>query len=174
MKRVIILVASLLLVFGSIFNAQPRNGNRIMDGKGSNYWQKGDYRLMGNGTRFESMQSRLGLTDEQTSKISDLRFEHEKMALEARNEIQTHRLIVRKMMADNEIDQDKLLKISSENSKLQEKIKTSRTKMWLEVYNLLDDAQKEKFTANFGALNENGRFFTKNNNRSGKRLNRTR
>ena len=76
------------------------------------------------------------------------------MALEARSEVEKHRLIVRKMMTDNNIDQEKLIKITSENSELQGKIKLSRTTMWLEVYNMLDDTQKEQWTKTFG---QNGR-----------------
>ena len=153
-----ILVTAALLVFGSTLNAQQgnrggygsNNGMGMKQGQGYNNNGNG----FGNGTRFERMQSVLNLTDEQTTTISDLRFEHEQMALEANSEIQKHRLIVRKMMTDNNIDQEKLIKITNENSELQGKIKLSRTALWLEVYNMLDDTQKEQWTKTFG---QNGR-----------------
>ena len=151
-----ILVTAALLVIGSTLNAQPRNGSGYDNGmelnQGQGYNNNGNG--FGSGARFERMQIILKLTDEQTTKISDLRFEHEQMALEANSEIQKHRLIVRKMMTDNNIDQEKLLKITNENSEFQGKIKLSRTTMWLEVYNMLDDTQKEQWTNTFG---QNGR-----------------
>ncbi len=160
MKRLMILVTAALLVVGSALTAQPRNGSGYgnSNGMGLNQGQGYGFNNNGNGfgsgTRFERMQTILNLTDEQTTKISDLRFENEQMALEANSEIQKHRLIVRKMMTDNNIDQEKLLKITNENSELQGKIKLSRTTMWLEVYNMLDDTQKEQWTKIFG---QNGR-----------------
>ena len=136
-----------------------RNNNGMRMGmQGQGYGLNNDMNGFGNrtGFRFERMQTLLNLTDEQITKMSDLRFEHEQMALEARSEIQKHRLIVRKMMTDNNIDQDKLLKITSENSELQGKIKLSRTTMWLEVYNMLDDTQKANWTKTFGQFGQNG------------------
>ena len=161
MKRLMILVTAALLVIGSTLNAQPRNGGGNGNNNGMGMKQGQGYGLnngngSSNGSRFERMQTMLNLSDEQTAKISDLRFEHEQMALEANSEIQKHRLIVRKMMTDNNIDQEKLLKITNENSELQGKIKLSRTTMWLEVYNMLDDTQKEQWTKTFGQFGQNG------------------
>ncbi len=180
MKRIIILVTATLLVIGSTTNAQPRNGNGNGNSRGmkqcQGYGLNNDMNGFGsrNGSRFERMQEMLDLTDEQTSKISDLRFEHETLSLETRNEIQKNRLIVQKMMTDTEVDKEKLLKITRDNSTLQGEIKLSRTTMWLEVYNMLDETQKVKWTKTFGQ-NNNGRNFHKqgkggfgNNNCGGK------
>ena len=157
MKRVIILFAATLLLIGSSLNAQPGMGyppGKPMKGQGfsQNKMMGGPMQM----NRMERMKTMLNLTDEQAAKISDLRFAHETLAIDTRSEIQKNKLIVRKMMADNEIDQEKLLKITSENSELQGKIKLSRTTMWLEVYNMLDDAQKEKWTNTFGQFGQNG------------------
>lgn len=160
MKRIMILVAAVLLVIGSTLNAQPRNGNGYGNSNGMGMKQ-GDGSGFGNGSRFERMQAMLNLTDEQTAKISDLRFEHDKMVLEARSEIQQHRLIVRKMMTDNKIDQEELLKITNDNSELKGKIKLSKTNMWLDIYNILDDTQKETWTKTFAQCVQNGRNFHK-------------
>lgn len=157
-----ILITAALLVIGSTTNAQSRNGNSKGMKQGQGYGQNNDKNCTGsrNSSRFERMQEMLDLTDEQTSRISDLRFEHETLALDTRNEIEQNRLIVRKMMTDNEIDQEKLLNITSDNSELQGKIKLSRTTMWLDVYNMLDETQKVKWTKTFGQ-NNNGRNFRK-------------
>ena len=181
MKKIMILVTIALLVIGSSLNAQSRNGKG--NGNNSNGMRMGMQQGQGigfgdrNGSRFERMKTLLNLTDEQSVKISDMKFEHDKLALEANGEIQEHRLIVRKMMTDNKIDKEKLLKITSTNSELQGKIKLSRTTMWLEVYNILDDKQKEQWTKTFGEFgnNRNNKNFHKsrrgglgNNNYGGK------
>ena len=153
MKRVMILVTMTLLVIGSTFNAQPLNGNGMKMGM-----KKGNGATVAhqNGNRLDRMQALLNLTDDQKAKISDLRFEHEQMAIETRSEIQKNRLVVRKMMTDNKIDNDKLLKITKENNELHGKIKLSRTTMWLDVYTMLDDTQKEQWTKTFGKFMKNG------------------
>jgi len=177
MKRLMILVTAALLVIGSTLNAQPRNGSGMR--MGMQQGQGAGFNNNGSGSHFERMKTMLNLTDEQAAKISDLRFAHETLAIDTRSEIQKNKLIVRKMMADNEINQEKLLKITSENSELQGKIKLSRTTMWLEIYNILDDTQKEKWTNTFGQ-NGNGRNFHKSgrggfgNNNCGGRLDQRR
>ena len=45
------------------------------------------------------MQEMLNLTDEQKAKVSDLRFEHEKMVVEVKSDIEQNQLIVQKMMS---------------------------------------------------------------------------
>ena len=155
MKQLISLVTAILLIVGSSLIAQPYNGN----GHGMKMgMKKGNGATVGyqNGNRFDRMQALLNLTDDQKAKISDLRFEHEQMAIETRSEIQKNRLVVRKMMTDNKIDNDKLLKITKENNELQGKIKLSRTTMWLDVYTMLDDTQKENWTKTFGQFSQNG------------------
>jgi Spy/CpxP family protein refolding chaperone len=153
-----ILATIALLVIGSSLNAQPRNGNRMCMKQGQKSGFDNHKNGFGdrNGPRFERMQKMLNLTDEQSAKISDMKFEHEKMVLDSKNEIAQKKLVVRKMMTSNKIDQEELLKITKEKSDLQGKIKLSKTTMWLEVYNILDDIQKEKWTNTFGHFGKHG------------------
>ncbi len=146
MKRIMILVTTTLLVFGSFIIAQPRNGS----GAGLNNRQKPCINNMQNATGFARIQGILNLTDEQISKISDMRFEQEKLELDVKNKIDQNRLEVRKMMLHNKINENLLLKLTQENSEYRAKIKLSDIKLWLEIYNILDDVQKEKWTSTFG------------------------
>ncbi len=146
MKRVIILVTVVLLAFGSTFNAQPRSGNgngMKMNATGNN-----------NASR---MQTLLNLTDKQKVKISDLRFAHEQMAIDTRSKIEKNKLFIRKMMMDNKVNENKLLSRTSDNSKLHSKIVESKTKMWLDVYKILDETQKALWTKNFNRMMQHGK-----------------
>ena len=156
MKRLLILVTSALFLLGSTLSAQPQNGaagrpgakfNRQAGGFGGN-----------NMTRIERMEKILNLTDDQKAKISELRFEQQNLILDTKNQIAKNRLIVRKMMTDNNVDQDKLLAITKENSELNGKLRTSKVKNWLEIYNILDNTQKEQWTKAFNNFSRNGAF----------------
>jgi Spy/CpxP family protein refolding chaperone len=96
------------------------------------------------------MQKAFDLTDEQIKRISDLRFEHEKLELDLKNKIAFNKLIIKKMMSDNEINENKLLELTQTNGELKTKIKLSETKLWIGIYNTLNDEQKEKWTKTFG------------------------
>jgi Spy/CpxP family protein refolding chaperone len=106
--------------------------------------------------RLEMMKVRLKLTDEQASKISDLKYEHDKFVLDTKNGIAQNRLEVRKMMTDNKVDENKLLSLTSANSNLRSKMSEAKIKMWLNVYNILDDTQKTEWTKMFQHMGQKG------------------
>jgi Spy/CpxP family protein refolding chaperone len=161
MKRVIILFAATLLLIGSSLNAQPGMGyppgkpmmNNPMQGPGfqGNKMMSGPMQM----NRMERMKMILKLTDEQESKINDIKFEHDNAVLDIKNDIAKNRLVVRKMMTDNKIDEDKLLSLTSTNAELRGKLSSSKINMWLSVYNILDDTQKEQWTKMFGQMGQN-------------------
>jgi len=159
MKRAFYLVVVALLAFGTSLIAQPQNGG---NGRGNGMGMGPDNRIgggLGMKAPFERMEDMLKLTDDQVAKMSDLRFKHENLVIDTQNEIQKNKLVIRKMMTDNKIDRNELLKLTSKNSELQAKIKLSKTTMWLDVYNLLDDTQKEQWTKTFPMfLHRDGQF----------------
>jgi len=104
------------------------------------------------GVKSKKIQKALNLTEVQETKIRDLRFENQKLVLDIKNKIDQNKLVIRKMMADNKIDDAKLISISKENNELNGKIKLSKTKVWLDVYNILEDTQKVVWTEKFGRL----------------------
>jgi Spy/CpxP family protein refolding chaperone len=144
MKRLTILLITAILILGSSINAQPQKPLMIpgtgMVGPGANgrmqYGVQPQLR----------MQTFLNLTDEQIAKINDIRFTHQNKIIDLRAKILKNRLSARQMMVENKIDEDKLLSLTKENSDLRGQIATSRTNMWLDIYNLLDDTQKTKWS----------------------------
>jgi len=158
MKRVFFLAVIALLVVGTSLTAQQnhkRNNEKCYSANdkiaGKNCMQP-----------IDRMKANLDLTDEQVSKISDLKFKHENIALDKRNNIQKNQLAIRKMMTDNQIDKNELLNLVSKNSELQTEIKLAKTTMWLDIYNFLDDTQKVKWANTFAIFCEKGsKFYNK-------------
>ncbi len=143
MKRSLILslVATLLLGSAAIFAQPQRNLDR-----GTNWGNRGF-----DGLRIQTM---LKLTEEQSVKFNDIRYSHQMSVIDIQSEIQKNRIEVRKMMSDNKIDSGKLLQLTGANNELHGKIKTSRTQMWLDIYNVLNDDQKEIWTATFNRFGQ--------------------
>ena len=97
----------------------------------------------------ERLEEKLNLSDEQQDKFNDIRFAHKKEVIDLKAGIEKNRLGIRKMMADNNIDENKLIRLTEENNNLRSKIHTSKVSMWLDIYNILDNSQKETWTENF-------------------------
>ena len=104
-----------------------------------------------NGFRVHTM---LKLTDEQSDKFNDIKYNHQISSVDIQAEIQKNQIEVKKMMADNKIDSDKLLQLTNANSELHGKIKASKTQMWIDVYNILNDDQKETWIKTFNRLGQ--------------------
>ncbi|MCF6270662.1 MAG: hypothetical protein L3J41_13190 [Melioribacteraceae bacterium] len=170
MKRIIILTTAVLLVISSALNAQPGMGSSY----GNRHKQVDDCSThnikakfgAGQMNRLEKIKVLLKLSAEQEAKVSDIKFEHDNIVLDVKNKIAKNRLLVRKMMTDNKVDQKKLLSLSSTNSELHGKLGSSKIKMWLEIYNILDDTQKEQWTKMFLKMGQKGKH-NKNNFRKG-------
>ena len=78
------------------------------------------------------------------------------------------------VFAENEIinllargfDSEKIIDITDANSQLQAQLKNAKVKMWIDVYNILNDDQKEKWTGFF----ERMIYDDKMRNRNGRRM----
>lgn len=143
MKRSLILSLAAAILLGSVLIfAQPQKNNE----RGTNWTNSGF-----DGLRVQKM---LKLSDEQSVEFNDIKYNHQLSVVDIQSEIQKNRIEVKKMMADNKIDSDKLLQLTNTNNELQGKIKTSRTQMWLDVYNILNDDQKETWKKTFNRLGQ--------------------
>ncbi|VAX18367.1 hypothetical protein MNBD_IGNAVI01-2065 [hydrothermal vent metagenome] len=143
MKRSIIV--SLLVTFflgTAIMFAQPQKPFGPMMG------QKGSGGFM--------MQKMLNLTDEQTATFNDIRYKHQMEAIDLQAELKKNQAKVRKMMTDQNINSDELLQLTKANSEIMAKMRTSKTQMWLDVYNILNNDQKEIWTTRFSQFGNNG------------------
>ncbi len=85
----------------------------------------------------------LNLTDKQKDELSKIRSEYQKKIIDLKADQQKLRIDLKNEIINMNLDESKILSISSKISDLQAKIKESRMKMWLESYKLLDDKQKE-------------------------------
>jgi len=136
MKRMII--ASLLAAFflgTTSLSAQPQKPPRPMMGP------KGSGGFM--------MQKMLNLNDEQTATFNDIRYKHQMEAIDLQAELKKNQAEVRKMMADKTVNSDQLLELTKANNEILAKMRTSKTQMWLDVYNILNNDQKEIWTTRF-------------------------
>lgn len=141
MKKYILittLFAILALTFTNVY-AQNRRMNRDFD-------------------RGDRIADVLKLTEEQESIIDDLRYENQSQAIDKKSEMQKNKLEVKKMMDDGNIDENKLLSLVNKNSQIQANLKSERVKMWLDIYNLLDDTQKQIWADHFPQMNEGMHF----------------
>ncbi|MBN1301680.1 MAG: Spy/CpxP family protein refolding chaperone [Melioribacteraceae bacterium] len=129
-KSLLILVIA--FTFSSLLVSQPR--------------QK--YRDSRAGFEKQRLSEQLNLTEEQQDKIDQLRFDHQNGAIDIRSEINKNRLKLRKMMKDGEINKDEYFALVEKNNQLNSKLKTSRAQLFLGIYELLDDNQKEIWIEN--------------------------
>lgn len=116
------------------------------------------------GPRFKVIED-LKLTDEQLTKFNDIRYAHQKQMIDLKAEIQKNRLEAKKMMADNNINSDKLLKLTEANNNLRSQIHISKVNMWLDIYKILNKDQQEIWTKHFANMGE--RFGERMHNRNG-------
>lgn len=87
----------------------------------------------------------LNLSDDQAKIFNNLKYAHEIEAIDLRTEIKKNHAELKKMLADKYINADEILKLTNESSKLHGDLLHGKTKMWLELYNILNEEQKEKW-----------------------------
>ncbi|MCF8259179.1 MAG: hypothetical protein K9J12_00245 [Melioribacteraceae bacterium] len=98
----------------------------------------------------EKMKEMLKLTDDQETNLENLRFNHAEEMIELKAELEKHKLSVKKMMQSGDILPDNLMEKTEEGLALHSKMKKLQTQHWIDVYNLLDETQKEIWTEHFG------------------------
>ena len=140
MKRLIISSVTILLLFSFLnIDARP-NKNKRHSGFG-----------------IERVQEELKLTEDQTKQFNDFRYNHQKDVVDLKSEIEKNRIEINKMMSDNEVNAEELLGLVNANSEIQSKIKVSKTNFWLNVHNILNTEQKQKWTKMFNRFSHKGK-----------------
>jgi periplasmic protein CpxP/Spy len=109
------------------------------------------------GSMKKQFMKELNLTDKQEERIDAIRYKEEKAALEMRNEVEKNRLEIRHMMTTNNIDAALLESLTKKNSEVQANLKQLLVKNWLDIYNILDDNQKEIWADKFDEFGHQGR-----------------
>ncbi|MCU7492182.1 MAG: Spy/CpxP family protein refolding chaperone [Bacteroidota bacterium] len=131
MKRQIVNILAVALIavlpLGSLF-AQQQQG-------------KGQGKMPGR----QKMLQELNLSQDQKDQIQKLRTEHQKQMVDYRSDIAKTRLDIKNLFTSNNPDEDKILDLTKKVSGIQADMKASSIKNWFQIYNLLNDQQKETF-----------------------------
>jgi Spy/CpxP family protein refolding chaperone len=138
MKKLGVLIVGLLLLGSFSIFAQPAKG-------GPPFGHRGD-----------RIKAALKLTPEQEKKFDDLQYQQQQSAIDIKAKIQKNRLELKKLIKDGNIDENKILKLVEDNSKMQGDIKLSATRHWLDVYKILDADQKPIFAKFVSRMTEPG------------------
>ena len=134
MKKLILILATILFSVSHI-HSQPQ--------KMQHGFLKEDGRLV----------KLLKLTDEQTKKFNDLKYNAEQKSIDLRSQIQKNRLDLRKLMSEKELDSKKILDLTKKNSEIQSKLKEIHIKTLLDLNNILTNEQKEIFAQHRSKMN---------------------
>lgn len=128
MKRLILTsVASmvLVLILSSLAIAQPGRGFA------------GDDRCI----------NQMNLTKEQETKIESLRIEHQKKMVDMRAELEKALLEKKQLLAKGDYSRNDFINVTNKLSKIRETMNTSRANHQMDIYDLLDKTQKEKWNS---------------------------
>lgn len=102
---------------------------------------------------------KLNLTDKQLSEFEKLRDEHLKKMSDFRNEIQKLAIDLRTEWRKSNPDKKKIDALTDKMSELRNKMQKQRLNHWFDVYNLLDEKQKEKFREFRSEFFKDGKFW---------------
>lgn len=136
MINIIAIALVALLPLGSLF-AQPQG--------------KGQGKFPGR----QKMLQELNLTQDQKDQIAKLRLDHQKQMVDYRSGIAKTRLEIKDLFLNKNVEEGKVLDLTKKVSDMQADMKASRVKHWFQVYNLLNDQQKETFRKHAPMLGEN-------------------
>lgn len=100
----------------------------------------------------------LNLSEEQSKTFNEYRYQSELEKIDLQTEIKRNHVELQKMLADGIIDNEKILNLTSENSELQGQMKSTNVKMWLDIYNILNEEQKEKWMKLYNHFIKNGKM----------------
>lgn len=128
MKRLILTSAVglvLVLILSSLAIAQPGRGFA------------GDDRCI----------NKLDLTKDQETKIEALRIEHQKKMVDMRAELEKALLDKKQLLAKGDYSRNDFINVTNRLSKIRETMNTSRANHQMDIYDMLDKTQKEKWNS---------------------------
>ena len=98
------------------------------------------------GERFKGrMFDKLNLTDEQKTKIEDLRIQHQKAMIDLRADMQKKRLAVKEIMLKGNYSRSDYLNLVNDLNSARNMVAASMANHRMDVYELLTDQQKKIF-----------------------------
>ncbi len=90
----------------------------------------------------EKIKEQLNLTPEQEKKISELRLNHQERMIDLKSELEKKELQKEKILSNDQITRNDMLKITNEINEIRNRIDTERMNQEMDVYENLDNNQK--------------------------------
>ncbi len=109
----------------------------------------------------ERIHEELNLTEEQESRIEELRFSHESTMIDLRAELEKKELALQELKSKSKYTRDEFLAATDEIIKVKNKIELTRANHQMDVYEILDPDQKEiwnKFSHRMNKMKKDFRF----------------
>jgi Spy/CpxP family protein refolding chaperone len=141
MKKIIVVILVVMVSAISSSFAQPKRMNM----------QKHD-----------AMVDKLNLTDAQEKQFNNFHYEHREKAIDWKAQLNKNQLEIQKLMSEKNINSAKLKEITKANSDIKAQMHSSRVDMWLNIYNILNDEQKEQWTKHFSNMGRGDRVCREN------------
>lgn len=124
MKNTIIAFLSIFFVLAIITDASAQNRKEMMH-------------------KFQKMQEQLNLTDQQKTKIEDLRLKHQEQMIDMRAELNKARLENHKLRKSEKLNRSDLLNQTKKMNAIKNKIAEARANHKMDVYELLTADQRK-------------------------------
>lgn len=130
-SKILVLTAVLgaLLISGNLFSQEFRQGNRERD----------EFRNR------ERIQEKLNLSDEQVNKIEELKLSHRKEMIGLRADVEKKEVELEELKNSLNFSRDAYLNKINEIISGKNKIELARANHQMDVYQLLDDKQKQEW-----------------------------
>jgi Spy/CpxP family protein refolding chaperone len=91
--------------------------------------------------------NKLDLTKDQETKIEALRIEHQKKMVDMRADLEKALLEKKQLLAKGDYSRNDFINVTNKLSKIRETMNTSRANHQMDIYDLLDKTQKEKWNS---------------------------
>jgi hypothetical protein len=144
-KRQFIAVLMMLIISASLVMAQNKVAKKATPAQPAA--EKGAVSVKG-----MPLMPAMNFTDEQKQKIQQLRLDMQKEVIKINTEIQLNKVELKKILAEKQLNTDKLASLTEANGKLELQVKKLRTDNWIKIYNLLNDDQKVMFKNRFEGM----------------------
>lgn len=94
----------------------------------------------------------LNLTEQQKEKMKEIKFNQEESNIETQAKLKKNRLEIKRLITNNNFDENKLMALVEKSGDLESVIKKSKVKTWLEIRNILNDEQKDIWLKHFNQI----------------------
>ncbi|MGB9663387.1 MAG: Spy/CpxP family protein refolding chaperone [Ignavibacteria bacterium] len=105
------------------------------------------------------LYDKLNLTDQQINQLEKLRDQHWKKMSEYRDELAKMRIDIRAEWRKDNPDKKKIESLMNKMNEIHSKMNQDRLNHWFDIFNLLDEKQKEKFREFQGKFFKDGKFW---------------